>query len=383
MLVWIRIPCLPIEYYRQEFMMKIGEQIGRPIKIDHATSFANRGMFARMCVEVDITKPFVSKFKLKRRVRRIEYEGVHLVCFCCGIYGYNKDSCSSNPDKKVSEPVVRGEEAIGGDGKGVHMEVGEDSRVRNEGEKGVSGVEVNPEILEQYGPWMLVTKKNRRMDRRRDPRNARGGEKEGESSKEGQKGTTVKDKGTQPRLATKTEAQAILEALGIVRPEVLRLEQIEEELSSEEGGVMNQLPVARLKGRGKRPDVQISEKEVRNMEAMGTNNKAMQHTARGNKGQGNGSNLSRPSKEGAGVITRTSKQAAAALEHVVVRGANNGKEMYKGVVRHKGPKLNIDSLMREDLGEHHCDSLLEGVGVRFGYKKMVAIMGMRLHSLKL
>lgn len=41
--------------------MKVGLRIRRPVRIDTTTSLANRGMFARMCVEVDITKPLCLK----------------------------------------------------------------------------------------------------------------------------------------------------------------------------------------------------------------------------------------------------------------------------------------------------------------------------------
>lgn len=74
-LAWVRIPGLPIEYYNQGFLWKVGKKIGRPVRVDQATRKVTRGKFARLCVEVDITKPLLSKFKL-RRVRRIE-----LICF--------------------------------------------------------------------------------------------------------------------------------------------------------------------------------------------------------------------------------------------------------------------------------------------------------------
>lgn len=75
--------------------MRIAEKIGRPIKVDHATSLTNRGMFARMCIEVDITKPLKSKFMVKRKVMTVEYEGMHMICFHCGIYCHNKEGCPS------------------------------------------------------------------------------------------------------------------------------------------------------------------------------------------------------------------------------------------------------------------------------------------------
>lgn len=46
MIIWIHFPTLPIEYYNTDFMLKNGEKIGRPVKVDQATSFTSRGMFA-------------------------------------------------------------------------------------------------------------------------------------------------------------------------------------------------------------------------------------------------------------------------------------------------------------------------------------------------
>ena len=52
LLVWVRILCLPIEYYDHAILMKVEEKIGNPIRIDEATtSLVSRGHFARMCVE--------------------------------------------------------------------------------------------------------------------------------------------------------------------------------------------------------------------------------------------------------------------------------------------------------------------------------------------
>ena len=104
LLVWVRIPCLQIEYFHHQFLMRVGSKIGRPIRVDDATSTVSRGHYARICVEIDLLKPLVAKFKLRRRVRRLEYEGLHLVCFGCGMYGHRKDSCPL--DKSDEMPAV-------------------------------------------------------------------------------------------------------------------------------------------------------------------------------------------------------------------------------------------------------------------------------------
>ena len=43
--------------------MQLGAKFGKPIKIDTAISLVSRGHFARLCVEVDLSKPLISNFK--------------------------------------------------------------------------------------------------------------------------------------------------------------------------------------------------------------------------------------------------------------------------------------------------------------------------------
>lgn len=79
--------------------MKLGEKIGRSIRADYATSITSRGKFARMCVKVDFLKKLLPKFRLKNRIRKIEYEGLYLVCFKCGIYGHREEVFGYNDGK--------------------------------------------------------------------------------------------------------------------------------------------------------------------------------------------------------------------------------------------------------------------------------------------
>ena len=81
------------DYYDLSVLVKVGEKIGKPIKIDYATSLVSRGHFARICIEVDLEKPLVSKFELRSKVRRVEYEGIHLICFACGRFNHKKEEC--------------------------------------------------------------------------------------------------------------------------------------------------------------------------------------------------------------------------------------------------------------------------------------------------
>ncbi|KAJ4832251.1 hypothetical protein Tsubulata_002019 [Turnera subulata] len=92
-MVWIHIPDLPVEYYDKKFLSTIGNRIGKIYRIDAATSSVSRGQYAKLSVEVNLTKLLVSKFRLRRRNWKVEYEGLHYVYFKCGCYGHKDNQC--------------------------------------------------------------------------------------------------------------------------------------------------------------------------------------------------------------------------------------------------------------------------------------------------
>ncbi|CAN1249352.1 Uncharacterized protein At4g02000 [Linum perenne] len=98
--VWVRLPGLPLENFDVGILTLVGNKIGKTVRVDGTTLFGARGNYARICVEIDPHKPLVSKYRLHRRVRRVEYEGLHGICFECGRYDHEKKSC---PVLKVQE----------------------------------------------------------------------------------------------------------------------------------------------------------------------------------------------------------------------------------------------------------------------------------------
>lgn len=97
--------------------MEDGNHIGRTLKIDRTTSIGTRGNYARSCVEVDLTKQLLAKFKLRRRIRRIMYEGLHLICFHCGWYsGHKKESCPHVSDTTTHQGRDKEEEEVNNGG---------------------------------------------------------------------------------------------------------------------------------------------------------------------------------------------------------------------------------------------------------------------------
>ncbi|CAL1390162.1 unnamed protein product [Linum trigynum] len=140
-LVWARLPKIPMDYYDEELLRNIGNSLGRYIKMDEATRQASRGHFARICVEVNLAKPLVCKYRLERRTRRVEYEGLHKVCFECGRYGHEQEVC---PKKKMETPSE------------------EDFRTSHVNPSQSTIEEERPEIFQDYGPWMIATSNRRR-----------------------------------------------------------------------------------------------------------------------------------------------------------------------------------------------------------------------------
>jgi len=92
--VWICFPGLNLVYYDKSFLLAMASAIGHPIKVDTNTLKVERGKFARVCVEVDLTAPVVGKIWVNGHWYKVQYEGLHLICTNCGCYGHLVRNCS-------------------------------------------------------------------------------------------------------------------------------------------------------------------------------------------------------------------------------------------------------------------------------------------------
>ncbi|KHN46281.1 hypothetical protein glysoja_047459, partial [Glycine soja] len=91
--IWIQIQRLPIELYNDVFLNKIGSSLGKFLKVDRLTSIHYRGKFARICVELDLEKPLEMHIYVRGHKLYLEYEGLHSICFWCGLVRHKKDQC--------------------------------------------------------------------------------------------------------------------------------------------------------------------------------------------------------------------------------------------------------------------------------------------------
>ncbi|KAJ8752205.1 hypothetical protein K2173_003813 [Erythroxylum novogranatense] len=142
--VWVHIPHLPVEYYDKFILTRIGNKLGKTMWVYESTEASSRAKYARVNVEIDLSKPLIVKFHMRHRIWKVEYEGLHLVCFGCGTYGHRRDHYP------LASPVV--------------VEPG------NCEDQPIELVVVppppacpptRPKIVENYGVWMLVQKATR------------------------------------------------------------------------------------------------------------------------------------------------------------------------------------------------------------------------------
>ncbi|KAL6534886.1 hypothetical protein OROGR_013561 [Orobanche gracilis] len=111
-MVWIRIPGLGFQYYKKSILLTLATAIGTPIKIDLHTDEMQRGRYARICVEIDLTQPVVGRLCLRKTWYNIEYEGLHLLCKTCGCYGHLTRNCTTLPVSGATTVGAKGPAAV-------------------------------------------------------------------------------------------------------------------------------------------------------------------------------------------------------------------------------------------------------------------------------
>ncbi|XP_074301678.1 uncharacterized protein LOC141633088 [Silene latifolia] len=145
---WVRIPNLPVEYFYEMFLKKIGSKVGKVIRVDKNTASAERRQFTRLSVEVDISKPLLSKFRLNGKVYCIQYEGLRMTCFKCGRLGHLLEQCPKHHPSEANM-IIENET---------------DQSVLTNSAVGANSLEacLRPEEKDDFGDWMMLRKPQRK-----------------------------------------------------------------------------------------------------------------------------------------------------------------------------------------------------------------------------
>ncbi|KAJ4825014.1 hypothetical protein Tsubulata_032297 [Turnera subulata] len=141
---WVRIPGLPTEHYHIGVLKMVCDMIGRTVRIDMPTQQTDRAQFARIAVELDLTKALESRVCIEDTWYHIEYEDLPQVCFVCGMAGHNL----SASDVRTPPEVAASDATIPQSVQGKPIE-------KMRGPQSYGDVVNEP----KYGHWMLVTRK--------------------------------------------------------------------------------------------------------------------------------------------------------------------------------------------------------------------------------
>lgn len=96
--VWMRLHYLPLDLFITSFLQRIGNAAGWFLRADDRTLALTHPMYARICVEVDVSKELPSRIWLGSSKdewywKNLEYEGNIEYCATCGLIGRTRDIC--------------------------------------------------------------------------------------------------------------------------------------------------------------------------------------------------------------------------------------------------------------------------------------------------
>ncbi|KAJ6672982.1 GLYCINE-RICH CELL WALL STRUCTURAL PROTEIN 1.8-LIKE [Salix viminalis] len=93
--VWIRFHGLPFSLWSRKGLSVVASRVGRPLSCDEQTYCCTRLDYARVCVEVDASQPFVTQFDINTPFSdeplhlTVEYEWIPPRCDKCKVFGHN------------------------------------------------------------------------------------------------------------------------------------------------------------------------------------------------------------------------------------------------------------------------------------------------------
>ncbi|CAN0926310.1 hypothetical protein LINGRAHAP2_LOCUS35272 [Linum grandiflorum] len=106
MVVWVRFPRLPIQYYHQDILEGLGNLVGKHIRTDNRTQTSMRGKFARMAVEIDLLAPVPKGVYVDGVWQVLEYENLPTFCRKCGRFGHENGGCDRFSECHAPQVVV-------------------------------------------------------------------------------------------------------------------------------------------------------------------------------------------------------------------------------------------------------------------------------------
>eukprot|EP00253_Pinus_taeda_P034687 PITA_34687 len=95
--VWVRLYSLPLDYWRTDSLAAIGNKLGKFVKASKATRRGRYTSFARICVEMDLSRALPDEVILEvydeEWVKAVDYEHILFKCHRCHEHGHLLRDC--------------------------------------------------------------------------------------------------------------------------------------------------------------------------------------------------------------------------------------------------------------------------------------------------
>lgn len=107
--IWVQFHNLPVEFWGCETLETIASQLGTLLRIDELTTSLVRTKYARVCIEINLSKPLNKGFYIGDDIHCVFvvllYERLPTFCYVCGMIGHGSNKCTHK--------------VVTGDGKGI------------------------------------------------------------------------------------------------------------------------------------------------------------------------------------------------------------------------------------------------------------------------
>ncbi|KAL8143876.1 hypothetical protein V2J09_016908 [Rumex salicifolius] len=91
---------------------ELANAVGSPVKVSERTVYAQRGCFARVCIELDLTKSLKGAVIINGSRVLVESEGLEAIFFKCGRFSHFQPSCTLDPKNIAKREAMENARAI-------------------------------------------------------------------------------------------------------------------------------------------------------------------------------------------------------------------------------------------------------------------------------
>ncbi|CAH9089402.1 unnamed protein product [Cuscuta epithymum] len=106
--IWVKFPNLPMSLWNEGVMSEVASMIGVPLSTDKVTQERTNHNYARVLIEVDVSKPPPLSFPIRLPSHKVikqwvRYETFPNYCFHCKEYGHHPFICKKLAEKEMKE----------------------------------------------------------------------------------------------------------------------------------------------------------------------------------------------------------------------------------------------------------------------------------------